>query len=379
VNGGFSSVSNTPGLKDHFSELQNLIAPKNGYLYIYVSNESPVNVYFDNLQVVHARGSILEETHYYPFGLQMEAISSRALSFGRPINKLKFNGKEEQRQEFSDGTGLEWLDYGARKYDLQIGRWSSVDPLSEKMRRYSPYNFSFNNPLRYIDPDGKKPNDWIEYTDKYGQRHVVWNHYVKDQKGANSWAATMKANGGDYKDVTYLGKSGIVERGFTDKNSTISPYQLNEDGTTTQLEYGKPTTTKEDKANSEPTSDTEAIDKTADVVDLVANTAAIGVKEFAKTSAKTAGALDNVDEVVQVVQGVHTAGNVLTAIDAVGKVSSLADAGVAIKDAWENPTVGNIAEATLKTALSLARVNPVVGLVVAIADITGLTDWLFDW
>lgn len=144
------------------------IATEDGFLL----NNSGTYTYYYNLKdhlgnvrvVVRKDGTavepvtgVMQRQDYYPFG-KTKTVAT-ALD-----NKYLYNGKEMQ-SDLNLGThslGGSYvldgqLDYGTRFYDVEIGRWNVVDPLAEQMRRHSPYNYAFDNPIRFIDPDGRAP------------------------------------------------------------------------------------------------------------------------------------------------------------------------------------------------------------------------------
>ena len=95
---------------------------------------------------------VLEENNYYPFGMKHEGYNALA---GNPAYGYGYNNKELQKE-----TG--WSDYGARMYMPEIGRWSVIDPLAEVLRRHTPYNYGVNNPVMFIDPDGRLSQSFID-------------------------------------------------------------------------------------------------------------------------------------------------------------------------------------------------------------------------
>jgi RHS repeat-associated protein len=158
--------TNNGQLKDPLA-VTGLPISKSGYLYIYLSNVTEhQDVFFDNLSVVHYSGPMAEENHYYPFGLAMAGISDKALKSNYAENKHRFSGKELQDKEFSDGSGLEEYDFGARMQDPQIGRMLTVDPLANKFPWQSSYCAFNNNPINIMDPTGKSGEPVIDKVHK---------------------------------------------------------------------------------------------------------------------------------------------------------------------------------------------------------------------
>jgi len=155
ITGGYQRMSSAPmeqgqDVAHELLSSPSITATQAGYVYIYLSNEetSPVEVYFDDFKVTYTKSPVVQVDDYYPFGLSISALSYQREN--SVVNDFLYNGKEKQTE-----LGLDWYDYGARMYMADIGRWAVVDPLSEKYQSFSPYNYTLNDPVKHIDPDGR--------------------------------------------------------------------------------------------------------------------------------------------------------------------------------------------------------------------------------
>ena len=113
----------------------------NSYIYNYTDH-------LGNVRLSYKKGAskleVIEENNYYPFGLKHEGYNSIV---GNNYYLYKYNSKELQME-----TGM--YDYGARFYMPDLARWGVIDPLAEKYVNWTSYNYTMNNPMRFIDPNG---------------------------------------------------------------------------------------------------------------------------------------------------------------------------------------------------------------------------------
>jgi len=186
-----------------------------GYVNVTQPTKSGANVYnyvfnytdhLGNIRLSYAKDPlniaavvIMEENHYYPFGLKHTKYNSDTYNFvvtdsqtgdgyyvgidpvaagSRKLYQYKYNGKEWQ-----DELSLNVYAYGARDYDPSLGRYFSMDNFSEAFYNINPYQYTANNPVKFIDING----DYIYISDGNGNnyKYSKGKVYAKDKE--NNW------------------------------------------------------------------------------------------------------------------------------------------------------------------------------------------------
>ncbi|WP_224994967.1 RHS repeat domain-containing protein [Cesiribacter sp. SM1] len=221
-----AAISNKTGVGNHEVLEVEYIVKQKGWINLeldmagadsYEAESRNIDVYFDDFEVAHHHGLIVQEDSYYPFGLTFNEYKME----GTLANKFKYNGKEEQE---------EWgvIDYGARMYQADLGRWFNVDPLADSSWSFTPYHYVANNPILLVDPDGRDFYIWYE-NDKGKTVHFRFNGSnaadAPDNKFVQQFITAYNynvENGGGEKMQAIAGNSdikiGVAETEFSSQH-----------------------------------------------------------------------------------------------------------------------------------------------------------------
>ncbi len=126
---------------------------------------------------------LLQEHDYYPFGLTLRGLFAASAS---TEDRTGYGGKE-----IEDAHGLNWYHYGARYYDPELGRWHVMDPDDQY---HSPYAFSANNPVRFVDPTGRSVEDGIPDDLQSGEQ-IILDWLLEEDFPTSNWGKLLSPNG----------------------------------------------------------------------------------------------------------------------------------------------------------------------------------------
>lgn len=221
------------------------------YEYQYLDNTGNVMLAFSDLDFnnsINASTEVLQQNHYYSFGMRMEGTSNPIVGVE---NKYKFSGKE-----LDDELGLNEYDFGARMYDPAIARWGCIDPMADMAPHWTPFRYGFNNPITVTDPTGMLEEDWVknlttgitEWDNDVDNKEQYDKKYGNDKNYAyvGDWAARAVDKDGSIFNGHSNGEKKPVAGQYAVKNfdgSYSAPTDKNSIAAATpqQLEDGKKT------------------------------------------------------------------------------------------------------------------------------------------
>ncbi|MEC3880222.1 RHS repeat-associated core domain-containing protein [Parapedobacter sp. 10938] len=145
---GAIQISGDAGEWQQLGTQNPLTVGRNGYLSVYISTLTyNLDVFMDQISISHYVGQLVEENHYYPYGLTVNIASNNPVK-----NRYLYTSAQLEKH-----NNLHWYDLMAREYDPQLGRFTAVDPLADANKNItiSPYAAMADNPISYTDQDGR--------------------------------------------------------------------------------------------------------------------------------------------------------------------------------------------------------------------------------
>ena len=224
--------------------------PFNGGRLVANSNGNLLPRYFITDHLGSVRGvlnenlELEEQNDYYQFGKHVDDSNSQISE-----NRYRYNGKENL--EF---FGIPYLDYGARLYDPHIGRWLQQDPLAENYQNISPYAFCANNPIKYVDSDGRMIGDYYDIFGNFITNDGLDDNkiYISSQDAISDYQKELDSSGDQSMAIKQLKKGSeevggiiIVDRNDITPEHTMGSFDIiGEDGFSgyTMERPGEPTT-----------------------------------------------------------------------------------------------------------------------------------------
>ncbi|MGI4733612.1 MAG: leucine-rich repeat domain-containing protein [Janthinobacterium lividum] len=175
---------------------------QDGYVTVYVGNESPVDVFFDDVQVTHQQGLLVQENQYEPWGLGLAGLDYTTPEL-RQSNQYQFNGKEQERE-----LGLNWHDFNWRHYDPATARFFGVDRLADKFVYMTDYQFASNNPTSKIELDGLEGVPSISFNQGYIE-NILWTNVGLPYTPNQTESIQMGVDA-----TKFVAKEAVVQIGF---------------------------------------------------------------------------------------------------------------------------------------------------------------------
>jgi RHS repeat-associated protein len=307
---------------------------------------------------------LLQEQAYYPFGLEMQGITSKA--FNKLNTAYKFNGGVELEEE----TNLYATFY--RPYDPQLGRFFGIDIKSEENFAFSTYQFGLNNPIFFNDPlgdDAKAEN--ISAPPTFNTVGEILKYIQENGTGGFPTAFTyyqVKTDGTltDPMVGGELSQNKNGEWGIKFSWSAMGGFNPELEGGMQTIVVGQKWMSLETlRVNWNQWADEEeyrntVIDGTQAYIDILGTS-------YASSDVLTRVLQSQTQLVRQV--GSKVVRNFITA----GTVGNIISAASAWVDVYQSATIGNVALAFFKTGIAVFGTNPVAGLLISIADVTGLS------